>query len=127
MFMLQFDIGVNLVFFTSRTFGNFSCFATIYSSFSCFLNFFCLGENKQVYCVCVLHIASYHYYPLGRNSFILRLFQHVMSFTYEHVLSNSASYEYADIVQDIVNRGVNVNTKGENGKLPLHLACTKQL
>jgi hypothetical protein len=37
------------------------------------------------------------------------------------------SYEYVDIVQDVVNRGIDVNTIGDNGKLPLHLAWTKQL
>jgi hypothetical protein len=46
----------------------------------------CLGENKQDL-LCVTHCIIL-LLPFGRNSFILRLFQHVMSFTYEHVLSN---------------------------------------
>jgi hypothetical protein len=32
------------------------------------------------------------------------------------VLFISVSYEYVDIVQKIVNKGTNVNAKGENGK-----------
>jgi len=35
--------------------------------------------------------------------------------TYEHVVSNQPSCEYVDIVQKIVNKGTNVNAKGENG------------
>ncbi len=37
-----------------------------------------------------------------------------MSFTYEHVLFNSASCGYVDIVQNIVNKRANVTAKGEN-------------
>jgi hypothetical protein len=32
------------------------------------------------------------------------------------VLFISISYEYVDIVQKIINKGTNVNAKGENGK-----------
>jgi hypothetical protein len=39
-----------------------------------------------------------------------------MSFTYEHALFILVSYEYVDIVQNIINKGTNVNAKGENGK-----------
>ncbi len=45
-----------------------------------------------------------------------------MSLTYEHVLSNAASYEYyISIVQKIVNKGANVNAKDENGKMSFAL------
>jgi ankyrin repeat protein len=33
------------------------------------------------------------------------------------------SHGYVDIVQKIVNKGVNVNAKAENEKCHLHLAC----
>jgi len=43
--------------------------------------------------------------------------------TYEHVLFNYASYGYADIILKFVNKRANVNTKGDNEKIPLYLAC----
>jgi hypothetical protein len=45
-----------------------------------------------------------------------------MSLTYEHVLSNESLHEYyIIIVQKIVNKGVNVNAKDENGKMSFAL------
>jgi len=43
-----------------------------------------------------------------------------MSLIYEHVLFNQASCEYVNIVQEIINKGTNVNVKGEQ-KNKLHL------
>jgi hypothetical protein len=40
--------------------------------------------------------------------------------TYEHVLSNQASCRY-------VNKEVDVNAKGANGEMHLHLACGNNL
>ncbi len=48
---------------------------------------------------------------------------HVMSLTYEHVLSNQTSYRYANIVQKIVDKKLYVNAKGKNGKVFSNLAC----
>jgi hypothetical protein len=80
------------------------------------LSFPCLRTNKKD----LLHVRhwSYHYYLLGTKY----LCQHDTSLTYEHVLSNYVSCEYVDVVQKIVNKGTNVNTKGENGKMCLYLA-----
>ncbi len=49
-----------------------------------------------------------------------------MSLTYEHVLSNQVSCEYNDIVQKIVNKGTNVNAKGENEKMSFTYRIWKQ-
>ncbi len=46
-----------------------------------------------------------------------------MSLTYEHVLTNLTSCAYADIVQKIVNKGVDINGKSKNEKMLLHLTC----
>jgi hypothetical protein len=46
-----------------------------------------------------------------------------MSLKYEHMLFNYASCEYANIVQNIVNKSTNANAKGENWKCLLHLSC----
>jgi hypothetical protein len=43
-----------------------------------------------------------------------------MSIKYDHVLLNHASCEYVNIVQEIFNKGTNVNVKGER-KNKLHL------
>jgi L-asparagine transporter-like permease len=56
----------------------------------------------------MLHIASYCCYLfLLKFTYIIlsRLFQHVMSLTYEHVLFNWALRSCADIVQKIINKG----------------------
>jgi hypothetical protein len=56
----------------------------------------------------MLHIASYCCYLfLLKFTYIIlsRLFQHVMSLTYEHVLFNWALCSGADIVQKIINKG----------------------
>jgi hypothetical protein len=37
-----------------------------------------------------------------------------MSLTYEHVLTNLNSCAYANIVQKIVNKGVDINAKNKN-------------
>jgi hypothetical protein len=47
--------------------------------------------------------------------------------TYEHVLSNLALCRYVNIVQEIVNKEVDVNAKGANGEMHLHLACGNNL
>jgi hypothetical protein len=89
-------------------------------SFSYFFNVFSFGANKED----LLHVTHciISLLPFDQNSFISRLFQHVMSLTYEHVLSNAASYEYyISIVQKIVNKGANVNAKDENGKMSFAL------
>lgn len=31
---------------------------------------------------------------------------------------------YEDIVEDLINRGADINAKGEFGNTPLHLACS---
>jgi hypothetical protein len=49
-----------------------------------------------------------------------------MLLTYEHVLSNYTSCEYFDIVERIVNKGANVNAKGENGKKIYTFSMWKQ-
>jgi hypothetical protein len=49
-----------------------------------------------------------------------------MSLIYEHVLSNKASCGYVDIIQEIINKGTNVNVKGENGKLYVIFDMRKQ-
>jgi hypothetical protein len=63
------------------TFGFFSCSTRIY-----FFNIFNLDANKDI----ILHLAHciISSLSLGWNSFIFRLFQHVMSLTYQHVLTN---------------------------------------
>jgi hypothetical protein len=76
--------------------------------------FFNLGANKKDLLHGTHGIISF--LPFCSNSFISKLFQHVMSFTYEHVLFISVSYEYVENVQKIINKGTNVNAKGENGK-----------
>jgi len=60
--------------------------------------------------------------PIGWNSFVSRLLQHVILFTYEHVLFNQASCEYVDIIQNIVNKGIDANAKHKNGRM--HLETT---
>jgi hypothetical protein len=45
-----------------------------------------------------------------------------MSLTYEHMLFNYVSCEYANIVQKIINKSTNANAKGENWKHLLHLS-----
>jgi hypothetical protein len=66
----------------------------------------------------MIHVASYHYHPLAKKN----LFQHDMTLTYKHVLSNYALYGYVDIIQEIVNKGTYV-AKGENKEMLLYLAC----
>jgi len=51
---------------------------------------------------------------------------HVMSLTYEHVLSNQTSYRYANIVQKIVDKKLYVNAKGKNGKVFFKFSMWKQ-
>ncbi len=84
--------------------------------FSFFFDVFSFGANKED----LLHVThcTISLLAFDQNSFISKLFQHVMSLTYEHVLFNEASYEYyISIVQKIVNKGANVNAKDENGKM----------
>ncbi len=37
-----------------------------------------------------------------------------MTLTYEHVLFNQGSSKYTNLIQEIVNKGVDVNAKGDN-------------
>jgi hypothetical protein len=54
----------------------------------------------------MLHPVSY--YCLIIFIFLYeKLFQHVMSLTYEHVLFSYVSCEYVNIVQQIVNKRIN--------------------
>jgi hypothetical protein len=46
-----------------------------------------------------------------------------MSLTYEHVLTNLTSCAYANIVQKIVNKRVDMNAKSKNEKILFHLTC----
>jgi hypothetical protein len=65
----------------------------------------------------MLHITSYQYYPLAEIHLYQGYFKNVMSLIYEHVLSNKASCGHANTVQEIINKGTNVDAKGENGKV----------
>ncbi len=65
--------------------GIFSCSAKIYDFFL-FFNAFSFGANKEnLFFVthCIISLL-----PIGQNSFVSMLFQHVMLLTYEHVLFN---------------------------------------
>jgi len=93
------------MFLVSKTFGIFPWFVSIIV----FLDDFNLWTNKEN----LLHVSLLDF---GQNSYILRLFQHVISLTYKHVLSNYASYWYIEIVQEIVRKKTNVNAEGDNGK-----------
>jgi len=93
------------MFLVFKTFGIFPCFVRILV----FSNDFNIGTNKEK----ILHVSLLHF---GQNPYILRLFQHVMSLTYKHVLSNYASCQCIEIVQDIVSKKINANAKGDNGK-----------
>jgi len=103
--------------FTLRMFKNNSCSTRIFVFLFLFSRFLILVQIKRIITCYTLHQSLLF---LGRNSFILRLFQHVMSLIYEHVLFNQASCEYVNIVQEIINKGTNVNVKGEQ-KNKLHL------
>jgi len=46
-----------------------------------------------------------------------------MSLTYEHVLFNWAPRSYVDLVQKIINKGL--NAKCEYGKMLWHSSCEK--
>jgi hypothetical protein len=68
-----------LMFHASKTFGILSCFAKTFF-FPCFPNVFSLGTNKED----LLYVRNYNIslLPFGQNSFISRLFQHVISLAY---------------------------------------------
>jgi len=55
--------------------------------------------------------------PIGPNSFVSRLLQHVILLTYEHVLFIYASCEQVDFIQKIVKKGIDANAKQKNGKM----------
>jgi hypothetical protein len=81
----------------------------------------CLYTNKDNFLNvrnCIISLLSF-----GQNIFMSKLFQHIMSLTYEHVLNNLTSRVYVDIVQKIVNKGVHINAKSKNEKMLLHLTC----
>jgi hypothetical protein len=67
---------------TSKTFGEFI--------------FSCLCANKQN----ILHVTHCitSLLSFDQNTFISRVFEHVISLTYEHVLFHYVSREYANIV-----------------------------
>ncbi len=46
-----------------------------------------------------------------------------MSLTYEHVLTNLTSCAYANIVQKIINKRIDIYAKSKNEKMLLHLTC----
>jgi hypothetical protein len=75
-----------------------------------------MGANKEdllrvTHCIISL-------LPFSKKQFISKLFQHVMSLTYEHVLFNYSLCIYVDIIQKIiVNQGINVNANREDGKM----------
>ncbi len=64
-----------------------------------------MNKNK------LLHVAQL--YPIVVTFFLLkltyiilsRLFQHIMSLTYEHVLFNWAPCSYVDLISKIINKG----------------------
>jgi hypothetical protein len=68
---------------------------------------------------CLLHIASYHYYPLIK----IHLYQGYFNTSYHWHMKMSCLFRFhVDmlIIQKIVNKGVHVS---ENGKMLLHSTC----
>jgi hypothetical protein len=81
----------------------------------------CLYTNKEDLLNvknCIISLLSF-----GQNIFMSKLFQHIMSVMYEHVLTNLTSCAYANIVQKIVNKGIDINEKSKNEKMLLHFTC----
>jgi hypothetical protein len=76
---------------------------------------FSFGANKEDLFFLSDHIISL--LPIGRNSFVSRLLQHVMLLTYEHVLCNYTLCEYVGIIQKNVTERIDVNAKHKNGKM----------
>ncbi len=54
----------------------------------------------------------------GQNPFISSLLQHVLSLTYEHVLSSQVLCGCVNILQEIINKGIDVDAKNGNEKVP---------
>ncbi len=76
----------------------------------------------------MLHIASYHFYHfyLLKCIYIIlsRLFQHVMSLTYEHELFDSTPRSYVDVVKRSLTKE-QLNAKCEYGRMLWHSSCEK--
>jgi hypothetical protein len=75
-----------LVFCKTRTFQQNKIALQTYLFILFIWLFLVLTQIRRIYCI--LQIASYYYPPLVEIHLILKLFQHVMSLIYEHVLSN---------------------------------------
>jgi hypothetical protein len=80
--------------------------------FPCFLMLFSFGANNENL-LHIIHCTISFYYPLAE----IHLYQSYFNMScHWHIWTCVASCGYVDIVQKIVNKGANVNAKGENGK-----------
>jgi len=67
---------------------------------------------------CIISSISF-----GWNSFIFRLFQHLRSLTYEHVLTNSTLCGYVDMLKGLLTNEQMSMQKVKMEKCLMHLAC----
>jgi hypothetical protein len=123
LFMPQFHIN-KLMSLISRTFEFFSCFTRINLSFFIFSIFLVLVQIRIIYCM--LHIASYHRYPLVK----IHLYQGYFNMSHHWHMNMCCLIKLHENILTLF-KGLSTNEqmwiqKGENGKMTFAFHMWKQ-